>query len=185
MINKILFCASFFFATSLMSFTYGQATSIKWMSFTEAYEASAQAAESEKKKVLVDVYTDWCGWCKRMDQTTFSDSDVAAYINKHYYPVKLNAEKEGPIVLGDSTYEIKKDLGRNGTHSLAVQLLQGKMSYPSIVYLDEHFNMLSPVPGYQTPEQIEPILRFFGDNAFLDKKWEDYQSGFIGTFGKK
>jgi len=155
-----------------------QTEAIRWMSFTEAMEKSKTAP----KKVFIDMYTDWCGWCKRMDVTTFADPNVAKYINDHFYAVKFNTEKEAPITINDSTYKVNPAYGRNGTHELAVSLLQGKMSYPTFVFLDERFNILSPLPGYQKSDQIEPVLKYFGDNNHLKIAWLDYQKAFAPTW---
>jgi thioredoxin-related protein len=129
------------------------------------------------KKVLVDFYTDWCGWCKQMDAKTFTNSEVARYINEKYYSVKFNAEKEGPITIGDSIYAIQaSNSGKRSSHPIAQIMLKGKMSYPTIVYLDESLNILSAVPGFMTPEDIKPVLRFFGDNYYLKQSWQDFQN---------
>lgn len=56
------------------------------------FSDSLDAAEKAHKLVLADFYTSWCGWCKRLDQTTFADPDLMKYISEHYIPVKLNAE---------------------------------------------------------------------------------------------
>lgn len=159
-------------------FLQAQTEQIHWMSFTEAMEKSKTAP----KKVFIDMYTDWCGWCKRMDQTTFSDPNVIKYVNEHYYAVKFNTEKEGPITVNDSIYKINPAYGRNGTHELAVTLLQGKMSYPTFVFLDERFNILSPLPGYQQPAQIEPVLKYFGFDNHLKMSWADFQKSFVTTW---
>ncbi len=66
---------------------------IKWMSIEEAYELTL--TEEHPKKIFIDVYTDWCGWCKRMDKATFQNEEVAAYMNMHYYNVKFDAEQKG------------------------------------------------------------------------------------------
>ncbi|HPF92880.1 MAG TPA: hypothetical protein PLV65_03030, partial [Tenuifilaceae bacterium] len=65
-------------------------------------------------------------------------------------------------------------------HELAAALLQGKMSYPSVAYLDENNQLLTSVPGYVTPAQIEPILVFFGEDHYKTTNWEDFQKTFIG-----
>ncbi len=155
-----------------------QTESIHWMSFTEAM-AKRQMAP---KKIFIDMYTDWCGWCKRMDANTFSHPEVIKYMNQHFYAVKFNTEKEGPIAVGDTTYKLNPQYGRNGTHELAVELLQGKLSYPTFVFLDERFNLLSPLPGYQTPDQIEPVLRFFAEGIYLTTSWADYQKKFVPSW---
>ncbi|MFT6716831.1 MAG: thiol:disulfide interchange protein, partial [Saprospiraceae bacterium] len=62
-------------------------SAIKWLTMEQAYKAS----RTLDKPIFIDVYTSWCGWCKRMDQTTFRDPVVANYINTNFYPVKFNA----------------------------------------------------------------------------------------------
>jgi len=125
----------------------------------------------EPKKVLIDVYTDWCGWCKVMDKQTFADPKIAAYLNKYFYVVKLNAEQKTPITYGDKTYDFIPEYRAN---ELAVALLQGKMSYPNIVYMDEKGQLLSAVPGFQKPEAILPILVFFGENYYTQYSWDNF-----------
>src|SRR5210317_1574139 len=74
---------------------------IQWMSIEEAYALTL--TEAAPKKIFIDVYTDWCGWCKRMDKATFQNPEVAAYMNAHYYNVKFDAEqKEAIEMLGNT-----------------------------------------------------------------------------------
>src|SRR5690606_2585124 len=74
---------------------------IEWLSWEEVQEKS----KFEKRKIFVDIYTDWCGWCKKMDQSTFSDEAVVEYINKHYYAVKFNAEYRNDITWNGKVYQ--------------------------------------------------------------------------------
>lgn len=155
-----------------------QTGEIRWMSFTDAMEAS----KKEKKKILIDFYTDWCGWCKKMDASTMKDPIVAKFINDHFYAVKFNAEKESPITINDTTFAIVPNAGRNGTHGLAITLLNNRLAYPSLVFLDENFNLLSPLAGFQTKEQIEGPLRYFGENHFRQQSWADFSKTFKNSF---
>lgn len=141
--------------------------SINWMSFEEA----VQAGEKNPKKIFIDVYTNWCGWCKRMDATTFKDSSVVRYMNSNYYAVKLNAETRDTIRFRDKVFTYKAEYKSN---ELAASLLNGQMSYPSFVFLDENFNMLSPLPGYQTVPQLQEVMQYFGENIYRSRSWEDY-----------
>jgi thioredoxin-related protein len=114
-----------------------------------------------------------------MDAKTFSNSRIAQYVNENYYAVKFNAEKEGPITVGDSVFAIQPSIsGRRSSHPIAQQMMKGKMSYPTIVYLDESLSILSSVPGFMSPEDIEPVLRFFGDQFYLKQSWEEFQNEF-------
>lgn len=123
--------------------------------------------------MFIDVYTDWCGWCKKMDKDTFQNAEVAAYMTENFYMVKLDAEQKEPIDFGGKTYTFVRS-GRRGYHQLAAALLQGKLSYPTVVFLDENLKMLSPVPGYQKPDAFLKIARYFGDNIYRDTSWEAY-----------
>ena len=151
-----------------------QAQEVAWMSWDEAVQKATK--DTSPKKIFVDVYTDWCGWCKKMDKDTFQDPEVAAYMSENFYMVKLDAEQKDPIEFRGNTYTFVPS-GRRGYHQLAAALLQGQMSYPTVVFLDEGLNMLSPVPGYQKPDSFLKIARYFGENIYKDTSWESYSSG--------
>lgn len=151
---------------------HAQAQKIEWMSFEAAIEAQAKA--DQPKKIFIDVYTDWCGWCKKMDKETFNNHEVAVYMQQHFYMVKLDGEGKKPIVFRGKTFSFVPS-GRNGYHELAAGLMQGQLSYPTVVFLNEQAELLSPVPGYHPPESFMPIARFFGDNHYKTSTWEDYQ----------
>ena len=149
---------------------------IQWYTFQEAVELN----KKNPKKIIVDVYTNWCGWCKVMDAKTFTDPVIIKNINKYFYAVKLNAEMKDTIVFNNYTFVNPSPATRGSTHQLAAALLNNKMSYPTTVFLDEGLNMLSPVAGYLKPENIEPILVFYGENHHTNTKWEDYSKKFKG-----
>ncbi|GJM31718.1 MAG: hypothetical protein DHS20C18_07190 [Saprospiraceae bacterium] len=117
---------------------------VKWMSFNEAMAASKKTP----KKIFIDVYTDWCGWCKVMDRKTFSQTEVAEYMNKHFYNVKLNAEKEGKITFEGKEYALV-DGGKRNIHTFAYALLDGRLSYPSYVYLNEDMERIQISKGFK------------------------------------
>ena len=149
---------------------------LHWHTFQEAVELN----KKEKKKIFIDVFTDWCGWCKVMDKNTFTDPVIIKYMNQKFYAVKLNAEMKDTIVFNNYTFVNPNPTGLRSTHQLASSLLNNKLSYPTTVYLDENYNLLTQVPGYLQPIQMEPILKYFGDNVYPTTKWEDYQKTFKG-----
>ncbi len=147
------------------------AQEINWLTWEEAVELSL--TDTNPKKMFVDVYTDWCGWCKKMDKDTFKNPQVSAYMQENFYMVKLDAEGKEPIEYQGNTFKFVPS-GRRGYHELAAALLQGKMSYPTVVFLDENRNMLSPVPGYQRVKPFMQIAQYFGDNVYKEKDWQTY-----------
>jgi thioredoxin-related protein len=161
----ILFTGLFIFQSCTAQETHKG--TINWMSFEEAVAQNQKAP----RKIFIDVYTNWCGWCKRMDATTFMDSTVSSYMNEHYYAVKLNAETKDTIHFFDKTFVYKPE---NKSNELAISLLNGQMSYPSFVFLSEKYEMLTPLAGYQQTDQLMRVLRYFGENIYTSKTWDDY-----------
>ena len=150
---------------------FGNAQEINWMTFSEAVELN----EKSPKKIFIDVYTDWCGWCKRMDQTTFLDPAVVEYMNENYYAVKFDAERNDTIDFAGYTFINEGGMnGRKGTHQLAAALLQGRLSYPSYVFMDGKNQLLTVVPGYLEVKDILPILKYFGTDAYLNQTFKEY-----------
>jgi thioredoxin-related protein len=140
---------------------------IRWLSFEEAVAKS----QADPRKMFIDVYTHWCGWCKKMDASTFKDPAVVKYMSEKYYAVKLDAETKDTIQFFDKTFVYKPE---NKANEIAISLLNGQMSYPSFVFLDEKFAMLSPLAGYQQPDQLMRVLKYFGENIYTTKKWDEY-----------
>lgn len=162
------YCLIFFMALLVSSVS---AQEVKWLSWNDA----VQLAQTDKnpKKIFVDVYTDWCGWCKKMDKDTFQNAQVAAYMIENFYMVKMDGEGKEPIEYKGKTFKFVPS-GRKGYHEFAAALLQGKLSYPTVVFLDENLNMLSPVPGYQKPKPFLNIAKYFGDDIYKEQDWKTY-----------
>ena len=150
-----------------------QAQEINWLSWNEAV-ALSQSADNPKK-MFIDVYTDWCGWCKRMDKDTFQNADVARYMVENFYMVKLDGEGKEPIEFRGKTYKYVPS-GRRGYHELAAALLKGRLSYPTVVFMDEDLNLLAPVAGYQKPDPFLNVARFFGDDIYKEQDWKTYSA---------
>jgi thioredoxin-related protein len=138
------------------------AVSIKWYSFAQA----ATLVRQTPKKILVDTYTDWCGWCKKMDATTYKDPRVVAYLNANFYPVKLNAEQKEDIILGKDTLRFIPS-GQRGYHQLAAILLNNQLGYPCTTLLNEKLQMVAIVPGYQTSLMLMPWLQYMVKEDYL------------------
>jgi thioredoxin-related protein len=149
-------------------FTYAQ-DKINWMTWEEAIAAN----EKNPKKIFVDVYTDWCKWCKKMDKTTFKNSNVVEDINKYYYAIKLDAELKTDITINDKTYG-PKQVGGHGFHELAEYVLDGKMSFPSYAFLDENFKLIESTSGYKEPKAMVLRAQFYGTNTHKKASWDEF-----------
>lgn len=147
---------------------------INWLTFEEAIEKNKEAP----KNILIDVYTNWCGFCKKMDRETYENKEIAKLINKNFYAVKLNAEQREAITYKDKTFTFVEN-GRRGYHQFAAGLLQGKMSYPSTVFLDKNEAIIDKIPGYLTPDVMEKILVYVGNNMYKDTSFEKFQETFV------
>jgi thioredoxin-related protein len=144
-------------------------------------ETAQESLKKEPRKLIVDVYTSWCGWCKRMDASTFAHPEIVEYINKNYYAVKLNAESKKDIKFKEVIYKNPNPDKKRPTHELAsLAAVNGRLSFPTIVYIDENLNLLSQVPGFVDAKGIEPIIHFFAEEAYKEQTWQEYQSAFKG-----
>jgi thioredoxin-related protein len=166
-LRPILLISIFFLSASFNP----PAEKINWMSWEQAIEKSR--SDKKPKKIFVDVYTDWCGWCKRMDAVTFNNPKVRDYMEANFYMVKLDAEQKENIVFNNRTFKYVAN-GRRGYHELAAELLRGKMSYPSVVFLDEDIKIVSVIPGFRQADEFLKIANYIGNDIFKDTSWKEY-----------
>ena len=150
---------------------------VKWLTFKEAQEEM----KKQPKPLLIDIYTDWCGWCKHMVKTTYSDPNLAGYINTYFYPVQFNAETHDTIEYNGEKY-VNRSSEKKSPHDLAIKFLGQSLSYPSTMFVSNNyqFNLLSQ--GYLETKKIEPILIFTVENAFRSATYDDFSKNFEHTF---
>jgi thioredoxin-related protein len=159
------------FALVLFTTTQASSQEIQWMSWEDA----AKAIEKKPKKIFVDVYTEWCGWCKRMDATTFKDAKVIAEINSNFYAVKLNAEQKESIFWKGEEFKWYPS-GRDGLNKLAHDLLDGNLSYPTYVIMDEEYSRILISPGFMEPPMLMKELKFASEEHYKTTNWEAYKT---------
>lgn len=112
-------------------------------------------AKTSGRPVLVDVYTDWCGWCRRMERDVYARPEVRAYLDRHYVTIKLNAESEQP-----ASYR-----GRRHTQqSIAAEF--GVTGYPTTLFLKPNGEHLVKAPGYLPADRFLLILRYVAEGHF-------------------
>ena len=173
------FILSVIVAFSPLFFSAGKAPvtgeKMVWMTLKEAQAAMLK----EKRPILIDLYTDWCGWCKVMDKKTYTNPKVIAYLQANFYAVKLNAETREAVDWNEKTYNYNT---ANRTNDFALFLTYGRLSYPTTVIIPTDNSGPQPVPGYLEPKDLELVVRYFGDGKFGKQPFDAYQKAFVSEW---
>lgn len=142
-LSAFVFCTTYFHAQ-----TNETEPTINWLTFEEAMKRN----EADPKQIFIDVYTDWCGWCKKMDASTFQEKKVIDFLS-NYHCVKLDAEQKDIIHFLGKDYTFVPQ-GKRGYHEIAAVLLDGNLSYPSFVLLGSNMKRLDVIKGYMDKNQL-------------------------------
>ena len=146
-----------------------QVEQIKWHDFNEG----VSLAQKENKKLLIDVYTDWCVWCKKMDEDVYSDEGVQQSVAAHYIAVKLNAESSKGITINGTQMDEAKLAGAMGV-----------TGYPTTVFLDPAAKPITKVDGFVESKEFASILHFIGEDHYKTKTFQEYRDS-TGAVHKK
>jgi thioredoxin-related protein len=136
-----------------------RAESITWYKYDEGVKQAAKL----NRLILIDFYTDWCGWCKKMDKTTFTDQAVVEYINKNFIAIKVNAESNASLSSPDglnSGVKVARSFGVN--------------SYPQYWFVESNGKKIDKLPGYAPPDRFIIVLKYIGEGEYKKQSWNDY-----------
>jgi thioredoxin-related protein len=160
------------FLVFLPLFTSLSAQELQWTSINDL----EVAVSNSPKKVLIYVTTSWCGWCKKMKQTTFTDTWLIPYLNQNFHLVKLDGEEKE--VLTFKGYEFKYIAsGRRGYNEMTKALLDGRLSYPSFVFLDEKLDRITIAPGYRDAQGLMSLAKYISEEIYKTQTYSEYQKG--------
>lgn len=145
---------------------------VNWIAITQL-DAKLKQKPDNQKRIFIDTYTDWCGWCKKMDRDTFEDTLIAKIMNHYFICVKFNAESKEDIVFGGKTYKNPNPESRNSTNPLVRELKVN--GYPNFAVLNHDLSMATSIPGYHNTQEFELIAVFMGGKYDAKYSWEQFQ----------
>ena len=151
------------------------ADKVQWMTLEEVMTSM----QKEKRPILIDLYTDWCGWCKVMDKKTYQNKNVSAYLQQKFYAVKLNAEATKAITWNGKMYKFNPGYK---THDFAIYLTGGQLSYPTTVIIPLEEPQPQAIPGFLEPKDFEMIVKYFGEGKYGKIPFNQFQKQFKGTW---
>lgn len=147
-----------------------EAAEIKWYSLDEAQKL----CDASPRKIFLDISTSWCGWCKVMDANTFKNPTIAKYMNEHYYCVHFDAETRDTVIFNGQKFWNRGPEGQRSANDFAITVLQGRLSYPSFVFISKDRQRFTIMQGYMAPEQFEPYIHYYGEDKEETMSWDDF-----------
>ncbi len=137
--------------------------SIRWTPLAEA----AQSAPANGKYIFVDVYTDWCAYCKKLDATTYQAGSVIAELDKHFISVKLNAESDAEVI-----WKGRKTTAR------ALSELWRVDGFPTLLFLNAKGEIIGSFSSYAEPDLMVRLLTYISSGARERKiSFDNYLKG--------
>jgi thioredoxin-related protein len=158
-------------ATMILSMAAGilqaqQTESIKWLKYDEGMKLAAKT----NKPMIIDFYTDWCGWCKKMDKTTYADPNIIKYINRAFVAVKVNAESRE-----------KLNLAAGPSDGIKVARSFGVNSYPQTWFVESNGKKIDKWPGFAPADKFMVVLKYIGDGIYKTQNWTEYQKAQVSS----
>ncbi len=137
----------------------GAGIGISWKSFNEG----VSLARESNKKIVVDVYTDWCSWCKKMDSEVYTNPEVIKTLNRDFVAIKLNAESADPVEYNGKTFtqaQFAQELGVTG--------------YPTILFFDSHASPITSLSGYSPAPRFQKVLEYVGQEQYKKVSFQQF-----------
>ena len=166
------YSALFFLFISISSFQQKNAKEkMNWISLEEA----ELKMKTEPRPILVDLYTDWCGWCKVMDRKTYTSQDLIKYLNTNFYTVKLNAETKAEVKWKGKIYKFNPSYK---TNDIAIALTNGQLSYPTTVIIPTLNDDPQPIAGMLEVNEMEMVTKYFAEKKYGNVSFDRYAKNF-------
>jgi thioredoxin-related protein len=154
----------------LSAFRNKKTNNMQWQNV----EQISQQWQTEKKPILIDLYTDWCHYCKVMEETIYASDSVSNYIRQHFYAAKLNAEDKKELVWMGKKY---KYVPKYKVHELAIELTKGSLVYPTTIIIPPTGEPLI-VGGARPLNEMESYLKYYGSGENQTKTYAEFNKMF-------
>ncbi len=134
------------------------------------YDQGLKKAQAEKKNIMVNFYTKWCGYCKKMDKYTFGDEEIKKILLESFVPVKVDGQSRAKLSLGGK-YVTEKDLTRRYRVT----------AFPNTVFLNPAGEKIqwsyNPIRGYVGADIFAEVLNYLKDDLYKKTSFRDYLEG--------
>lgn len=146
--------------------SFSQKAKINWLDIGEADSLN------NSRPVLIDLFTDWCGWCKVMDQKTYTNAKLAGYVSEKFQAVKVDAETRSAIKWKGRTFKYSP---AHRANEFAVYVTNGRLAFPTTVIIPAGGGEPQAIPGYLKPGEMEVILKYFGEEAYKNTSFATFK----------
>jgi thioredoxin-related protein len=146
----------------LSTISFAAGSGLNWVNFNDGF----RQVKKDKKPAVIDFYTDWCKWCKVMDEKTFNNKKVKKILKKDYVTIKLNPEKSREKI----EFEGKTFTPQEFVMAVGVQ------GFPATAFMDKDGKLITMLPGYVPAETFEQLLKYIKDECYTKQiSFEDFQ----------
>lgn len=128
----------------------------------------------KQRKTMIFIYADWCNWCRKMEMETFANPGVSRFMNDHFNLVRFNGEQKEEILFKGKKYGFVK-VGQRGYNEWVALLMNGNVSFPAVVFLDEQGQVVQSISGFKATDELLMIMQYVYSNAYMHTPWAAYQ----------
>jgi thioredoxin-related protein len=129
-------------------------------------EQAQNLAKQDGKKIVLDMYASWCGFCKRMVSEVYVDKSVGVTMDAYYHFVRVDIESDDMAVYNGRSFSMKELASGFGVRST-----------PTYVFIDSDGKIIGAQPGFMPVQMFNLVLSFVGSDAYKSQKFDDFSKG--------